>query len=221
MELLFLFLTLLSVCAASPQDLRHKMFTFPQETNTDRVTLTTEKQDFGAVTVCLRSFTDLTREYSLFSLATPSHDNGLTLFRTANGFNIYVRNSVITFAGLDLNVNTWHSICFTWDAVSGVGQLWLNGKHSVRKYISSGHITGTIIIILGQEQDSYGGTFDAKQSFVGMLSDVHMWNETIPRQEIMNYMENKYFSSGNVLNWRDLEFRVTGRALVEESQCPL
>lgn len=68
-----------------------------------------------------------------------------------------------------------------------------------------------------QEQDSHGGKFDAKQSFVGMLSDVHMWNHTIPRQEIMNYMENRYFSSGNVLNWRDLEFRVTGRVLVEES----
>ncbi|XP_075886512.1 mucosal pentraxin-like [Nelusetta ayraudi] len=124
----------------------------------------------------------------------------------------------MTFAGLDYNVNTWHSICFTWDSVSGVGQLWLNGKHSVRKYINSGsHISGTFIIILGQDQDSYGGTFDARQSFVGTLSDVHMWNETIPRQEIMNYMENKYFSSGNVLNWRHLEFRVTGRVLVEES----
>lgn len=150
------------------------------------------------------------------------------------------------FAGLDYNVNRWHSFCLTWDSVSGVAQLWLDGKHTTRKYVSSGsHISGTIVIILGQvqcctfryfnsyvhssrpngavelshlqEQDSLGGAFDAKQSFVGMLSDVHMWNQTIPRQEITNYMENRYFNSGNVLNWSDLEFRVTGRVLVEES----
>ncbi|XP_075905414.1 C-reactive protein-like [Nelusetta ayraudi] len=224
MKFLLVCLALLPVCAARPQDLRYKMFTFPQETNTDRVTLTTEKQDFGAATVCLRSFTDLTRTHVLFSLATPSHADGLVLFWWPTGpagLSLYARNSGIRFPGLDYTVNTWHSMCFTWDAVSGVGQLWLDGRHSVRRYISSGHISGTIIITLGQDQDSYGGGFDAGQSLVGMLTDVHMWNETIPRQEIMNFMEKKFFTPGNVLNWRDLEFRVTGRVLVEDSQFPL
>lgn len=86
-----------------------------------------------------------------------------------------------------------------------------------QSYVYSSRLNGAPKLSNLQEQDSHGGTFDAKQSFTGMLSDVHMWNLTISRQEIMNYMENRYFSSGNVLNWRDLEFRVTGRVLVEES----
>lgn len=49
-----------------------------------------------------------------------------------------------------------------------------------------------------------------------MLSDVHMWNHTVPRQDILNYMDNMYFSPGNVLNWLDLEFQIVGRVLVEE-----
>ncbi|KAK5598870.1 hypothetical protein CRENBAI_002894 [Crenichthys baileyi] len=47
------------------------MFTFPLETITAHVKLRTTKQDFNAVTVCERSFTDLERSHLLFSLATP------------------------------------------------------------------------------------------------------------------------------------------------------
>lgn len=193
------------------------MFTFPQETSTAHVALTTAKQDFGAVTVCLRSFTDLTRDHSLFSLATPNHPNDLLLYKKNNGIDLSIRDTAVSFPWLDYKVNTWHSICTTWDSVSGVAQLWLDGKHTARKYVSSGsHISGPIIIILGQEQDSHGGGFVLAESFAGMLSDVHMWNHTVPRQDILNYMDNMYFSPGNVLNWLDLEFQIVGRVLVEE-----
>ncbi|KAK5608442.1 hypothetical protein CRENBAI_025371 [Crenichthys baileyi] len=81
------------------------------------------------------------------------------------------------FEGLDLKLNKWHSICATWDSTSGVVQLWLDGEPSNRKFASSGsNINGPIIVALGQDQDTHGGGFDAKQSFVGMMSDVHMWD---------------------------------------------
>lgn len=67
-----------------------------------------------------------------------------------------------------------------------------------------------------QEQDSPGGGFVLAESFTGMLSDVHMWNHTVPRQDILNYMDNSFFSPGNVLDWLDLEFQIVGRVLVEE-----
>ncbi|XP_075901910.1 jeltraxin-like [Nelusetta ayraudi] len=223
MKFLLVCLALLPVCAARPQDILFEMFTFPLETDTAHVALTTSEQDLGAATVCLRSFTDLTRTHVLFSLATPSHADGLVLFwdPNPNQFILFVKDSWKSFLGMDYALNTWHSMCVTWDGVTGAAQVWLDGRHSVRRYITTGNITGPFSITLGQDQDSYGGGFDAGQSFVGLLTDVHMWNETIPRQEIMNFMENGFFSAGNVLDWTHLEFRVTGRVLVEDSQCPL
>lgn len=218
---LVLLLVMLTVCAALPQDMSDKMFTFPQETNTAFVRLTTSRQSLRAVTVCMRTFSDLARDYAPFSLATPSVHNDFLIFRseTLNAIQVFVRDQVITFRGLDFKPNTWHSLCSTWDSVSGLTQLWLDGKPSSRKYISSGSsISGPIIITIGQEQDSHGGGFDIKQSFVGMMSDVHMWDYTISPCEIRRYTDNLSFTPGNVLDWEALSFQTNGRVLIEDKQ---
>uniref|UniRef100_A0A3B3XNT1 Pentraxin family member n=1 Tax=Poecilia mexicana TaxID=48701 RepID=A0A3B3XNT1_9TELE len=197
------------------------MFTFPQETNTAHVRLTTSRQNLQAVTVCLRFFTDLKRHHSLFSLALPSFDNAFLLFKSANldSFQMWVRSMAANFEGLDFKLNKWQSVCATWDAASGLAQLWVDGKPSSRKFTSSGsNINGPIIIALGQEQDSYGGKFDIKQSFVGMMTDVHMWDYVRSSCEIQNYVDNLNFSPGNVLNWKALMFEITGRVLTENKQ---
>uniref|UniRef100_A0A668AJK3 Pentraxin family member n=1 Tax=Myripristis murdjan TaxID=586833 RepID=A0A668AJK3_9TELE len=198
-----------------------KMFTFPQQTSTAHVKLSTTREDFSAVTVCLRSFTDLSRNHVLFSLATPSAANDLMIFKwaPANQIEIAARNVGAVFDGQEYTLNAWLSVCATWDSASGLEQLWLNGKPSSRKFTSAGsNIRGRAIITLGQEQDSYGGGFDAKQSFVGMISDVHMWDYVLSPYEIHCYMDNINFTPGNVLNWRALDFQITGRVLLEEKQ---
>ncbi|XP_059180442.1 mucosal pentraxin-like [Centropristis striata] len=217
---LYLLLLMLTACAAVPQDLSGKMFTFPQQTNTAHVRLTTSRQGLKAVTVCLRSFTDLRRDRSLFSLATPSKDNEVLIYMYAND-EIYfsIRNNAVVFGGQDYKVNTWHSICSTWDSATGLAQVWVDGNPSSRKSLSTGsHISGPIKIVLGQDQDSYGGAFDINQSFVGMVSDVHMWDHVLSPCEIQNYASYGNSPPGNVLNWRELEFQTVGRVLVEDGQ---
>ncbi|XP_059196194.1 C-reactive protein-like [Centropristis striata] len=187
---LYLLLLMLTACAAVPQDLSGKMFTFPQQTNSAQVRLTTSRQVLKAVTVCLRSFTDLRRTYSLFSLATPFVFNDLLIFKRAatDEIEFAIRNNHIVFGGQDYKLNTWHSICTTWDSATGLAQLWLDGKPSSRKSLSTGsHISGPIIIVFGQDQDSFGGGFDINQSFVGMLSDVHMWDHVLSPCQIQDY----------------------------------
>ncbi|XP_030250270.1 mucosal pentraxin-like [Sparus aurata] len=219
---LLLLLVMLTVCAARPQDLYGKMFTFPQQTDTAHVRLMTSRQDLKAVSVCLRSFTDLQREHSLFSLATTSADNDFLIFKKAadDEFEIWAKSNMTDFRGLNYKLNTWLSVCSTWDAASGLTRLWVDGNPSSRKYTSSGsNITGTMTIVLGQNQDSPGGTFDSKQSFVGMISDVHMWDYVISPREIQNYEQVFVrFTPGNVLNCRELEFQTTGRVLIEDKQ---
>ncbi|XP_044063284.1 C-reactive protein-like [Siniperca chuatsi] len=214
-----LLLLMLTACAASPQDLSGKMFTFPLQTNTAHVRLETSREDFSTVTVCHRSFTDLKRDHILFSLATPSNTNGFLIFwdETNKEIEPHIRDKKSEFRGWDYKPNMWHSVCTTWDSVSGLVQLWLDGQPSIRKFISSGStISGPTIIILGQEQDSHGGGFDLKQSFVGMMSDVHMWDYILSPCEIHSYMDDLNFTPGNVLNWRALEFQIIERVLIED-----
>ncbi|XP_068564631.1 C-reactive protein-like [Cebidichthys violaceus] len=216
-----LLLVMLTACAATPQDLSGKMFIFPEQTSTAHVRLTASRQDFGAVTVCHRSFTDLNRDHTLFSLATPNFANDFLIFwdETNKGIAPHIKNVKTVYKGWDYKSNMWHSICTTWDSESGLVQLWFDGQPSMKKFISSGsNISGSTIIILGQEQDSSGGGFDIKQSFTGMMSDVHMWDYSLSPCEIEKYMEGLNFTPGNVLTWSALEFQITGRVLVEDKQ---
>ncbi|XP_041650090.1 C-reactive protein-like [Cheilinus undulatus] len=217
---LLLLLVMLTACAALPRDMSDKMFTFPQETNSAHVRLTTSRQNLNAVTVCLRTFTDLSRDHSPFSLATPTTYNDFLIYIDAsNRFPLTVKNKVGIIRELDYKPNTWHSICATWDSISGLGQIWLDGRPSSRKFIHSGSsISGPIIIVLGQDQDTHGGGFDINQSFVGMMSDVHMWDFVLSPCQIQRYSRDLNITAGNVLNWRALSFQTIGRVLIEDKQ---
>ena len=64
------------------------------------------------------------------------------------------------------------------------------------------------MLVLGQEQDKPGGGFDQKQSFIGELTNVQLWNYVIPLQEINDltlfFLCNAYSRSGKMLSWFDI-----------------
>lgn len=95
-----------------------------------------------------RTITDLNRNHALFSLSATSSDNAFLIFKpTTDGIQIYVHGKGETFGGEDYKVNTWHSICSTWDSVTGVAQLWLDNKPFIRKYVGGARIKNPSIII--------------------------------------------------------------------------
>ncbi|KAK7886378.1 hypothetical protein WMY93_025999 [Mugilogobius chulae] len=215
-----LFSLILGMSTALPQDMSGKMLVFPQETNTDHVRLTTSRQDLGAVTVCMRYFTDLTRSFTLFGLATPSHNNAFHIFKmpVSHEINVDIRNFPMTFRGQDYQINKWQSLCGTWESGSGLVQLWLDGKPSAMKLGGNLHISGTILIVLGQDQDSYGGSFDKARCFTGMITDVHMWDYILSPHHIDNYSQKFNFPTGNVLDWNSIEFQTRGSVLIQKKQ---
>ncbi|KAM3873347.1 serum amyloid P-component-like [Diretmus argenteus] len=169
-----------------------------------------------------RSFTDLDGGHTLFSLATSSSSNDFLIYaqqQLANRIELLVRGNYVDFGVHEYKLNTWHSVCATWESESGLGQLWLNGQSTSRKFISSGsNIRGHAIIVLGQEQDSHGGGFDENQSFIGMVTDAHMWDYILSPCEIRRYVDELNFIPGNVLNWRAMQFQIIGRVLLENKQ---
>ncbi|TSK18011.1 Peroxiredoxin-1 [Bagarius yarrelli] len=195
------------------------MFTFPVTSNSHHVLLSPElNKIFVTVTVCLRTFSDLPRAQSLFSLSLPSTDNGFLIYKSKQGVYILnILNLDDSFLGLPDEPSVWNSVCATWDGNSGLAQLWVNGIPSSRKGLRAGStLNGVPKIILGQEQDSYGGKFDATQSYVGMLTDVHMWDSVLSPDQIAYYTYSGPFQPGNVLNWNALEYSQNGFVILEK-----
>ncbi len=75
--------------------------------------------------------------------------------------------------------------------------------------------------MLGQEQDSVGGGFDADQSFKGMLSNVNLWDKVLTHREIEEMSTScllDEWNSGNVYKWRNF-LRESQTRLVKQSTC--
>lgn len=144
------------------------------------------------------------------------HFNDFLLFKPDTFvLRMHARDDATDFQSLVLPPNTWHALCSTWNAENGLAQLWLNGNPTIKRFIKTGQITGALSTILGQDQDSFGGGFDAKQSFVGMLGGFYMWDRVLHASEIKQYMNNMYLTPGNVFNWNDLQYELVGSVFVE------
>ena len=71
--------------------------------------------------------------------------------------------------------------------------------------VATGYTTaGGGTLVLGQDQDSPNGSFDAAQAFKGTLYDVRVWNNAISDEQIsQNYQQVPGSTeTGLVANWR-------------------
>lgn len=59
-------------------------------------------------------------------------------------------------------------------------------------------LTRSPSIILGQDQDTCGGGFNAKQSFVGDLTDVHLWDKETSLCDVSSDMQGHSFTPGQL-----------------------
>ncbi|XP_048214156.1 mucosal pentraxin-like [Perognathus longimembris pacificus] len=203
MEKLFVGTLLLSVLAGvmTQADMTGKVFIFPQESATAHVSLMPlVRKPLHNFTLCLKAFTDHICPYSLFSYSTPSRDNGLLLFVNKMGeYILTIGNLDVTFKAPVTPYIPVH-VCVSWESASGIAEFWVNGKPCGRKGLRKGYSVGAQAkIILGQEQDSFGGRFEAKQSFVGEIWEVLLWDHVLPLTEMCEWCY-----SGNILNWQAL-----------------
>ena len=129
----------------------------------------------------------------------------------------YSETTVTAFDGI------WHHICVSWESSSGTWKLYKDGDLDYKGTdlkidyeIKSG---GTLV--LGQEQDSVGGGFEANQSFQGMLSNVDVWDRVLLGPQIKEMSKSCLMgelNAGNVYKWTDF-LRKGGARLVQPSPC--
>lgn len=218
-KLLWCFLILVSFSNMSDQKGMHKKaFVFPTASDNSYVSLNAQlKKPLKAFTVCLYVYTDLstTRGYSIFSYATEEQFDEILLFWSKDiGYSFSVGGDEIIFKVSDIPVDPTH-LCASWESITGIAELWVDGKPMVRKSVNKGYILGSeASIILGQDQDSFGGSFEEQQSLVGDIGDVNMWDFALSPREINTVYAGGKFSP-NVLDWRELTYQVHGEVYVK------
>ncbi|XP_078278986.1 mucosal pentraxin-like [Rhinoraja longicauda] len=196
-----------------------KSVRFPTETANSFVKL--HASDFSgltAFTVCFKAATEVTRSYSLLSYATSSSANELLIWEeTKTQLWLYLGSFVAGFYIPDMNSLLRH-ICVTWESKGGEIAIWVNGKRGLRKVGGKGQVLkGSGQFIIGQEQDSVGGHFDIKQSFVGEMTDVNMWDRVLKHNEIELISQGCFSVGGNIINWGSTSFTSGGNVIIEDN----
>ncbi|XP_064425120.1 female protein-like [Latimeria chalumnae] len=199
--------------------LEGKVVSFPTETATSYVELTPQhEEELEAFTICLRFNTSLTRSYSLFSFATSGSNNEILLWSySQSSYSISIQDNEALFSIPNgWSTTGWPHFCVTWESDTGKAELWLNGKSLGTETLRRGStVKSNPSIIIGQEHDSFGGSFDKSQSFVGNITDVHMWDYVISSCKIKSARYGGSYAKGNLIDWDTVTFHKSGNVIIE------
>ncbi|KAI1891502.1 hypothetical protein AGOR_G00144470 [Albula goreensis] len=102
------------------------------------------------------------------------------------------------------NDGLWHFLCVSWTRDSGEWVVTADGK-----VVGKGHdlypsadIGRDGLFIIGQEQDTFGGTFKSDESFSGNITRLNIWDRVLNISEIHALeRECALISSGLFYNW--------------------
>nr|XP_021529792.1 LOW QUALITY PROTEIN: adhesion G-protein coupled receptor D2 [Aotus nancymaae] len=119
---------------------------------------------------------------ALFSVAAPALPNALQLraFAEPGGVvraALVVRGHHGPFLAAFRADGRWHHVCATWEQRGGRWALFSDGRRRAgARGLGAGHpVPSGGMLVLGQDQDSLGGGFSARDAFSGNLTDFHLW----------------------------------------------
>ena len=122
----------------------------------------------------------------LLSYASTSSDNTWLIYNSAN-LAIY-RGGVAVSSGVSINDNIWHHVAVTWRSSDGAVIVYKDGSAAYTGTLATGtSITGGGSLVIAQDQDSVGGSFDPAQAFAGTLDEVVIYNRVLSPTEISDH----------------------------------
>ncbi|XP_068679499.1 neuronal pentraxin-2-like isoform X2 [Montipora foliosa] len=171
-------------------------------------------------TVCLWMKSSSGNDGTSFSYAVNGQDNELLLFDYAS-FEMYIGGQ-FRKTRVSANDGYWHHICVTWTNRNGGWHIYKDGvlhHHSIN-FMRGYTIKSGGSLVLGQEQDRPGGSFDSNQRFLGLLTGVNVWNTVLSASVIRNLSRSCFDGLGSVYRWSDFRDAIKGNTgLVVPSNC--
>ncbi|XP_028835763.1 neuronal pentraxin-1 [Denticeps clupeoides] len=147
-----------------------------------------------------------------FSYSVPGQANELVLIEWgSNPMELLVNDRAVTLP-LSMSDGKWHHVCVTWSTRDGLWEAYQDGvRRGSGENLSAWHpIKPGGVFILGQEQDTLGGRFDATQAFVGEISDVEMWSHVLTAHDIYSLASCGSHMSGDVITWAESAIELHG-----------
>ena len=122
----------------------------------------------------------------------------------------------------DFRQRSWNHFCWLFD--SGLNKVFINsllflqvftpGQKDKIAFQKSGTSFRTAFII-GQEQDTVGGTFSEKQIFQGYLTELNIWDRLLLEEDIISMATCQQFLKGNIFSWEETNLKLLGRARLD------
>ncbi|NWI93650.1 AGRD2 protein, partial [Pitta sordida] len=209
---------------------------FRDKTDTKYVKVLSEFPALPAVTACAHLQWDTRTQdiATIFSYAVPTFINEFQLrgFVDEEGFvrfALIVHGHHSPYLPVFRADGQWHHFCVTWQQENGTWAIYADGK---RRAAASGlcavgpsalqAIDGQGTFIIGQDQDSLGGTFRAKESFSGNITDLHVWQKVLGAEQIEQVRSCWVVEQDLVFGWssESLEVESTVEAVTAQLLCP-
>ncbi|KAF7227130.1 neuronal pentraxin-2 [Nothobranchius furzeri] len=147
-----------------------------------------------------------------FSYSAPGQANELVLIEWGNNpMELLIDDKAATLP-LSLSDGKWHHVCVTWTTRDGQWEAYQDGvQRGSGTTLSPWHsIKPGGVFILGQEQDTLGGRFDATQAYIGEMSDLHMWSHVLSSSEIYSLASCGSHLQGDIIAWSETEVELHG-----------
>uniref|UniRef100_H0Z9W7 Adhesion G protein-coupled receptor D2 n=1 Tax=Taeniopygia guttata TaxID=59729 RepID=H0Z9W7_TAEGU len=209
---------------------------FRDKTDTKYVKVLSAFPALPAVTACAHLQWDTSTQEiaTIFSYAVPAFMNEFQLrgFVDEEGFvrfALIVHGHHSPYLPVFRADGQWHHFCVTWQQENGTWAIYADGK---RRASASGlcpvgpsapqAIFGQGTFIIGQDQDSLGGTFRAKESFSGNITDLHIWQKALSPEHIEKVRSCGVVEQDLVFGWSSnaLEVERTVQAVATRLLCP-
>ncbi|NWU08112.1 AGRD2 protein, partial [Cephalopterus ornatus] len=209
---------------------------FRDKTDTKYVKVLSDFPALPAVTACAHLQWDTgTQEIAtIFSYAVPAFMNEFQLRGSVDEegfvrFALIVHGHHSPYLPVFRADGQWHHFCVTWQQENGTWAIYADGK---RRASASGlcaagpsapqAIYGQGTFIIGQDQDSLGGTFRAKESFSGNITDLHIWQKVLGTEQIEQVRSCWVAEQDLVFGWSSdtLELESTVQTVTTQLLCP-
>uniref|UniRef100_A0A667Y6J4 Pentraxin family member n=1 Tax=Myripristis murdjan TaxID=586833 RepID=A0A667Y6J4_9TELE len=169
-------------------DLPFSALNFPRESREGFARVNMSFPALSAVSVCIRVQWDPEWDEvsTIFSYAAPVFTNEFQLRGQVDMqgrilLALIIHGQHQPYKASFPNDGAWHHLCVTWRRSNGHWAIYVDGE---RKDMGLGldtprdiHRDG--ILILGQDQDSFGGNFT--EPFVGNITDLNVWNISLEK----------------------------------------
>ncbi|XP_077170529.1 neuronal pentraxin-2-like [Paroedura picta] len=147
-----------------------------------------------------------------FSYSVPGQANEVVLIEWGNNPMELLINDKAATLPLSINDAKWHHICVTWSTRDGIWETYQDGvRRGSGENLAPWHpVKPGGVFVLGQEQDTLGGRFDATQAFIGEISDFNMWGHILTPGEVYKMATCTSDMGGDLISWSEASVELHG-----------